>query len=196
MKIILASTSPYRAENLRKLTPHFTAIAPQCDEEVLKKEEDLPPVLMARKLAEGKAQSLASSYPKSLIIGSDQIVSLGREVLSKPVTHQNAVIQLKKLSNQTHTLYTGLCVIKTDEGGKVISKLNDVIVAEMTMYGLTEEEISEYLLTDKPYQCAGSYMIEETGIKLFKQITCNDFTAIIGLPLLQTNTFLRDLSKA
>jgi septum formation protein len=195
MKIILASTSPYRAENLRKLTPDFLADSPLCDESILKKEKKLAPLLLSRELSRAKAVSLAKKYPSSLIIGSDQVLSFNRGILSKPETHEKAIDQLTALQGQEHELFTGLCVLKTNQQGEVEAMLNDVVIARMEMYQLTRQEIESYLLTDKPYYCAGSYMIEANGIKLFKKIDCSDFSSIIGLPILQTHAFLRALRK-
>lgn len=102
-KLILASTSPWRRALLEKLQISFECAAPEVDE--TPRSDESPRQLVLR-LAQEKAQSLASRYPDHLIIGSDQVCVLDGEITGKPLTEENARLQLRKASgNNRHLLY-------------------------------------------------------------------------------------------
>ena len=88
-KLILASTSPWRRALLEKLQISFECAAPEVDE--TPRSDESPRQLVLR-LAQEKAQSLASRYPDHLIIGSDQVCVLDGEITGKPLTEENAAI--------------------------------------------------------------------------------------------------------
>ena len=64
---------------------------------------------------------------------------------------------------------------------------------KLTMKELNQDDIESYIEHDNPIDCAGSYKIEESGIALFEDIKTTDFTAIIGLPLIQLSLDLERL---
>ncbi len=66
----------------------------------------------------------------------------------------------------------------------------------MHMRPLSAEEIERYVTADRPLDCAGSYKLEERGIALFDRIETQDYTAILGLPLIALTTLLRKLGFA
>lgn len=102
-ELILASTSPWRRALLEKLQISFECAAPEVDE--TPRSDESPRQLVLR-LAQEKAQSLASRYPDHLIIGSDQVCVLDGEITGKPLTEENARLQLRKASgNNRHLLY-------------------------------------------------------------------------------------------
>ncbi len=187
MKIILASTSPYRREQLKKLGFDFEAHAPDYDETPLK-EQGLGALELSRQLAMGKAQSLVSKFGGDLIIGSDQVAHLGNLTLSKPGSKERACEQLKMMAGATHTLSTSVAIIAPGSTSIVFSNQT-----HLRMRSLSESEIETYVGLDNPVDCAGSYKIESYGISLFESIDTSDFTAIIGLPLLELGTHLRAL---
>ncbi|MEC9071487.1 MAG: Maf family protein, partial [Myxococcota bacterium] len=90
--LILASTSPWRREVLERLGMPFEVTDPAVDEDALR---HLPPEEMVRDLAIAKAE--ATTGLDGLVIGSDQAVDLGGEVLGKPGTPERAVEQLLKM---------------------------------------------------------------------------------------------------
>ncbi len=187
MKIVLASTSPYRREQLQKLGFEFSAHPPRYDEAPLK-EQGLPPLALSAALALGKAQSLAHQFPNDLIIGSDQVAHLEQQTLSKPGTRERACEQLKMMAGKTHTLSTSVAILGPQGAPIVFSNQT-----HLTMRSLTDSEIESYVQLDNPLDCAGSYKIESYGISLFEAIDTSDFTAIIGLPLLELGKHLRAL---
>ena len=107
-RLILASTSPYRAELLGKLQVPFEQLAPDCDETPMASE---PAASLVERLAIGKAQSLCAVNPGAIVIGSDQVADLDGTILGKPGDRETAVAQLQALSGRELIFYTGLAVI-------------------------------------------------------------------------------------
>ena len=186
--LVLASESPYRRELLARLGVSFECVSPHLDEDATKREI-ADSLQLAKTLARLKAQKILADFPNHLVIGADQVLDLEGTVFSKPGTLERAAEQLKKLSGKTHKLITAVCLASSE---KLIEFEN---VAKLTMYPLTSKEIQDYVNTDKPFNCAGSYKIESAGIRLFEKIETDDFTSIVGLPLIQLNAYLRRLGQ-
>lgn len=186
MKLILASTSPYRKIQLQRLYANFSTEKPQVDEDAYKAQ--IPdPELLARRLAQLKAEDVFERHPMDLVIGGDQVASFQGKILGKPHTHEKALEQLALMQGQSHQLFTALHL----KGPRI--SLDILEVTTLTMRPLTTREIDSYLKKDQPYDCAGSYKIEESGIKLFSQIVGEDKEAIMGVPLMKLQTHLLNL---
>lgn len=185
-KIILASSSVYRREQLERLNIEFSALAPDVDEEPLKRK--IPDhIELSRQLACLKAKAVASAHPEAIVIGGDQVASFGETILSKPKTPQVAFKQLKSLAGKEHRLVTSLAIIT--DGQQHLH----TCVATMKMRPLTDEQIIKYIDVDKPLHSCGSYRLEALGISLFETIDCEDYTSIIGIPLMWTAKTLTKL---
>lgn len=189
--LVLASTSPYRASLLERLEVPFVTAAPTVDERSF---DALLPTLGTRgyalKLAAEKASSLAESRPGMWILGADQLAVVSEdppEVLHKPGTAARAVETLMRLRGRTHSLVTGVVLANADRN----IRYEAVDVHHLTMRAFSRAEATHYVDTHAPLNCAGSYRIEDAGIKLFERIEGSDFTGIIGLPLLATASLLR-----
>ena len=113
--------------------------------------------------------------PKDIIIGSDTIVYINKEILGKPKDSTDAYNMLKKLSNKTHKVITGVAIIKDSH----IESFTDV--AKVTFKKLTDEEIYEYIDTKEPMDKAGAYAIQGIGSKFIKKVK-GDFYTVMGLP--------------
>jgi len=185
-KLVLASTSPYRRELLERLGLPFEAAAPRFDEQI---DQGTDPEELVRNLALGKALSLAADFPGAVIIGSDQVFVAAGEIIGKPGTTEKAFEQLRRMSGASHTFYTGLAVIDTVSG----KSLTSCVPFTVTLRQLADDEIRNYIRREKPLNCAGSFMIEGLGIALMEKLEGTDFTALIGLPLIQLITLLRQV---
>jgi septum formation protein len=184
-ELILASTSPYRRQLLERLGVPFTAMAPCCDEDALKAAHGSDsPLELAEYLALAKADSLRAQYPGAAIIGSDQLASIGGDILGKPGTADAAVAQLQRLSGQTHELITAMVVL---HAGDILRHTD---VTRLTMRPLTRAQLERYVAADRPLDCAGAYKLEKLGIALFTSIESDDHSAIVGLPLLALTRML------
>ena len=181
--IVLASTSPFRAELLGRLGLEFEIAAPDCDETPLPSE--LPADLVSR-LSVAKARSLSAQYPDALIIGSDQVATRDGLILGKPHTHENAVNQLTGASGKIVTFHTGLCLYDGVSDKRTV----EVEHTRVHFRKLSAGQIERYLLTEKPYNCAGSFKSEGLGVSLFERVDGGDPAALIGLPLIRLTTML------
>ena len=187
LQILLASSSRYRRELLGRLLPSFDSVTPDVDEHAFHDLEPTPDSL-AQRLAMEKTLAVFRRFPDAIVIGSDQLADLNGQVLGKPGTVLAAVDQLLSMSGKTHRLLTAVCI--ATPGKPLISILNET---RLTMRSLTPEEALRYVERDQPLDCAGSYKIESLGIALFEKIETADFTAIMGLPLIQVSQSLREL---
>lgn len=148
------------------------------------------PLQLTKKLAFLKAKKIANdqkSHYDAVIIGSDQVSVLGKDILGKPYNLENAIKQLMSMSGQKHQLVTSVCVLYQDK----VFEWQDTTT--LRMRELTSEQCRDYVTKDDPLMCAGSYKIESLGITLFESIDTKDFTAITGLPLISLTTVLKEL---
>lgn len=183
-RLILGSTSRYRRELLERLRLPFSVVAPQVDETPLPGEA---PRELARRLARAKAEAVAALHPQCLVIGSDQVADLDGQALGKPGTHENAIGQLRRMSGREVVFHTALAVVCREEGFLA----EDLAPVKVRFRTLSDDEIEHYLLTERPYDCAGSARSESLGIALLEAIESDDPTALIGLPLIRTSRMLR-----
>jgi septum formation protein len=182
--LILASTSPYRRELLGQLGLHFDAVTPLYTENI---DQRIAPELLVKHLSYGKAESLRRNYPDALIIGSDQVfVDLRGRILGKPGSRAAAIKQLQAMSGLSHTFYTGVTVFDAQSG----ESISDFSAFTVTLRTLTDEQIVSYLDRDRPFNCAGSFKIEGLGIALMEKMEGEDYTSLIGLPLIKLTSLL------
>lgn len=177
-QIILASTSPFRAELLQRLGVPFSPAAPDCEETPLPGETHHN---LVTRLAEAKARSLAEQHPDCLIIGSDQVAELDGAILGKPGSAANARKQLSACAGRRVRFHTGLCLLDTRDGKTQV----DEVLFEVVFRPLSEQQIASYVDKEQPLNCAGSFKAEGLGITLFSALRGDDPTALIGLPLIR-----------
>ena len=181
--LILASTSKYRSALLSQLDWPFEAIAPGVDEDQLK-SKDVSPTQLAIKLAKLKAEAIFKNRPEACVIGSDQVCMFNGELLGKPGTKEKAIAQLMLMQGSHHELITAVTLLYPK------GEINFHNRTVLYMRPLTLAEVTHYIESDMPLDCAGSYKLETKGIKLFEKIEMDDHTSIIGLPLIQLNNHL------
>ncbi|MFY0537980.1 Maf family protein [Nannocystis pusilla] len=186
--LVLASTSRYRRELLQRLDVPFFTAAPAYDERAEDALRRARRPEFALRLALGKAESLRSANSDAWILGADQVaVGPGPELLHKPGTEDQAIAQLMRLSGATFQLVTGVVLLDAASGASDTA----VDVQTLTMRAYGEDEAAAYVRRYQPLDCAGSFRIEDAGIKLFARIDSGDFTGIIGLPLIAVARLLR-----
>ncbi|MDQ7089759.1 MAG: Maf family nucleotide pyrophosphatase [Methylococcales bacterium] len=177
LPLVLASTSSYRKKILTRLNIPFETFAPNVDETAKANES---PEEMVVRLAELKARTAHAAYPQALIIGSDQVVVVNNTVLGKPNSHEEAIKQLVFQSGQQANALTALCLLNTKTGRVQV----DVVKFSVNYRVLTLSQIENYLVKEKPYDCASSLKSEGLGIALLEKMTGDDPTTLIGLPLI------------
>lgn len=179
--LVLASTSPYRKDLLKRLGLPFKAVAPRVKEAVRKGES---PAATALRLAEAKARAVAARFPRAVVVGADQVASLGASRLDKPGSHRRAVEQLRHVSGKTVQFHTAVAVL---DARRIQSR---VVRCRVTFRDLDESRIEAYLRRERPYDCAGSAKSEGLGIALIERIEGSDPTALVGLPLIALTQML------
>ncbi|NLD54236.1 MAG: septum formation protein Maf [Burkholderiaceae bacterium] len=186
MTLVLASGSPYRRELLARLRLQFEVVAPDVDETAAAGER---PAALAARLARAKAQAVASSRPRAIVIGSDQVASLdGRTPIGKPGTLARAREQLRAASGRAMQFHTAYAVVAP--GRPLVEAIVPVTVR---FRELDAAEIDRYLELEQPLDCAGAARCEGLGISLLEAIHTEDPTALVGLPLIQLAGTLRGL---
>ena len=182
--LVLASTSVYRNELLKRLRLPFETAAPDVDETALPGESARATSI---RLAQEKARAVAAKYPDALVIGSDQVALLEDEQLGKPLTHDNAVRQLRAMRGKTTCFYTAVALLNSKTG----NMQTEVAENHVTLRDLGDAEIEGYLLKEQPYHCAGSAKSEGLGIALMSKMAGDDPNALVGLPLILLIEMLR-----
>ena len=183
MSLILASSSPFRKAILEKLRIDFKATAPNINE---RRKNGESPFNLVNRLSKEKALEVAKSH-SGLIIASDQVATLGNgnneddEILTKPGSHENAFLQLKKSSGKTITFLTGLVLLNTE----TLKIQTHVELFKVTFKQLSDNQILSYLKKEDVLNCAGSFKSEGLGIALFSRMEGNDPNSLIGLPTIQ-----------
>ena len=183
MSLILASSSPFRKAILDKLGLDFEVVAPEINED---RRENESPIDLVTRLSKEKAVAVAKSKT-GLIIASDQVATLDTgykandSILTKPGSHENAFLQLKKSSGKTVKFLTGLVLMNT-------KNLNTQVHVEhfkVSFKTLSDNQILKYLSKEDVLNCAGSFKSEGLGIALFTKMEGNDPNSLIGLPAIQ-----------
>jgi septum formation protein len=183
-QIILASTSRYRRELLARLGLPFEVAAPDALESAIDGEA---PAAMAARLALAKAKSIVRR--DALVVGSDQVASLDGHLLRKPGTAEAAIAQLEACQGRAVLFDTAVAVIATNSG----RTLTHVDRTEVRFRRLNRTSLERYVQLESPLDCAGSFKAEGLGVALFEQISSDDPTALIGLPLIFVADALRTL---
>jgi septum formation protein len=183
--LILASTSPRRAELLRAAGIEFRVVAPVMEEML-----PLAPVRAYSAQVKRAAVAKAESAPRrggEMVLGADTIVVCGGEVLGKPASEADARRMLALLSGQWHAVYTGLALV-WDSGS-----LADYERTEVAFRRLSREEISRYVKSREARRGAagasplwmdkaGGYAIQGKGAALVRAVR-GCYTNVIGLPI-------------
>lgn len=181
-KLVLASTSTYRAALLDRLGVSYTQQAPLVEESMLPSEDFAS---LAGRLARKKAAAVDA--PDSLVIGSDQVAVLGQQQLHKPGTIERAHAQLHECSGNIVQFFTGVALLNTVTGNVQSS----VVHYQVAFRVLNDAEIRRYVTHDNPLDCAGSFKWERLGIALMASLEGPDPTALEGLPLIALCKMLR-----
>lgn len=181
-RLILASASPRRRELIKHISDNVLCMPSG-------EEETLPDGISASEipvfLACLKAKSVAKDYQSDFVVGSDTVVVLEGEILSKPSDEEDAFNKLRSLSGKTHRVITGCAVVK----GEKIHTFSEETLVEF--YPLDDEEIRRYIATKEPMDKAGAYGIQGAGCLFVKGIQ-GDYFNVVGLPVARLK---RELDK-
>jgi septum formation protein len=175
-RLILASSSPRRKELLENLRLTFEISSSDADESF---SEQLSPSEAVMELASRKSKTVFANFPDCFVIGSDTVVVHEGMILGKPASGQEAFVTLKKLSGNTHSVYTGVSIISPEKEIRFYEK------TDVTFWELSDEEIDTYIKSGEPFDKAGGYGIQGFGSMLVKKIN-GDYFTVVGLPVSRT----------
>jgi septum formation protein len=187
VRLILASSSPYRQALLTRLGLQFEAIAPNIDESPLPGEA---PEQTALRLAQIKASVVVETNLGALVIGSDQVATLDGHQIGKPGDHARAFAQLQSMRGREVIFHTALCLIDSRPGAQHPLQIENV-QTRVHFRDLPDAELDAYLKIEQPYDCAGSAKNEALGIALIDSLSSTDPNALTGLPLIALVSMLR-----
>lgn len=188
--LILASQSQTRKALLQQAGLNFATYPAVLDERALEAaviEAGGDGRDVALLLAEKKAAAVAAAHPGAIVIGADQTLALGTELLHKPSSRAEAVAQLDLLRGKTHRLHAAVALVRDDQ-----LLWSGLETAELTMRDFTDAERDDCL--DREGEAVlgavGAYRLEGPSIRLFATVT-GDYFTILGLPLLPVLAALR-----
>ena len=184
---ILASSSPRRKELLKKIGFSFSIEESKIIEKL---NLDLPPAEIAKFWACEKAKSVSINNINSIVIGADTIVKFEDVVFGKPKNKKESMKMLKFLSGKTHEVITGVSIIYK----KLSMEHTFHNLTQVTFQSYSEEEISEYIKNEKPFDKAGSYGIQDSFAKHVKNID-GCYYNVVGFPLSSFFYYYKKLHK-
>ena len=187
--MILASKSKVRKKILETYKIECTVEHSNIDEDSVKEsllKEKATPTIIAKNLAELKANKVSQKFVNNIVLGADSVIDLNGEIISKPNNREQALQILKKLNGKTHQLISCVCISK---GGSMIWNHTDK--ASLTMKNMSNNELKIYLkkISDDDLYAYNVYQIEGEGRSLFSKIE-GDENTIMGLPVKEIQKYL------
>ena len=183
-RIVLASSSPYRREQLARLGKAFDVDAADLDETPVGGDTQGETAL---RLAQAKARHVARRQTDALVIGADQVAECDGLHIGKPGSHARALQQLLRMQGREVRFHSAVAVVDSRDGAILSRNVQTVVHFRR----LDEAALDRYLRLDQPYDCAGSAKIEGLGICLVERVDSDDPSALIGLPLIALTGMLR-----
>ncbi len=185
-RLILASSSPYRAWLLKRAGYVFDVISPTVEESV---SANLTPSRAVMTVAMRKLDAVCARVGEGIVVAGDQAVEFEERIWEKPLNPKEAVDLLMKFRGKEHKLLTAM-VVRECPSGRTFRHL-DVHRIKMRTY--SRAEVCRYVEVDRPLDCAGGLKIESMGVLLVEKVRGDDYTAIIGLPMMALTSILRKM---
>jgi septum formation protein len=191
IRLVLASQSPRRQEMLRSLGLEFDVIPSHIEEHTQCTEPGEAVADLALKKAQAVVTELTGSLDvteRTLVLGSDTLVLLGKDFLGKPTSREDAYQMLVRMSGRCHKVYTGVALIDCASGKTLV----EYAMTDVYFRSLDSAEMRAYARTDEPLDKAGGYALQGTAAAFVEKIEgCN--SNVIGLPLPLTVRMLRTM---
>ena len=184
MAIVLASSSPRRADLLRAAGFTFTVDPVDVDESALPGETAEGHV---RRLARAKAQAGADRHPGRTVLGADTVVVVDGRILGKPRNAADAAAMLTALSGRVHHVFTGVAVARN---GMVRDAVD---VSAVTFAPMPPDEIAGYAASGEPQDKAGAYAIQGWASRYIDRLE-GSYSGVVGLPVAVVHRLLLSLS--
>ena len=186
--IVLASQSPRRRELLELMQIPFTTLPAHIDETfdpALTISENI--MVIAGKKARTAAQKLTKLANNTIVLGADTIVVYGEMPLGKPSGYDEAYVMLETLQGTAHEVMTGFALLHGT------SCQTGCVTTRVEFSPMTEQEIKQYIDTQKPFDKAGAYGIQDPYMSCFIQRIEGCYYNVVGLPLSSIYAVMRQL---
>ncbi len=184
MRLILASSSPRRRELMRNAGFEFEVHPSRVVEVPRPHEKALD---FARRAAREKALEVAATSSRgSLVLGADTVLDVNGQILGKPTSPRDAKRMLRQLSDITHRVITGLCLVRAPDRILALKHATTLV----TFRKLDEEETRSYIRSGEPFDKAGAYAIQGMASKFVTRISGSYFN-VVGLPISLVYEMLR-----
>ena len=186
-KLILASSSPRRAEILTSVGWDFEKQTTDLDESVLPGEQ---PRDYVQRLAEAKARATAEKIEGKIVLGADTTVVIENQIIGKPEDLDDARKMLKMLSGNWHEVFTGAALVCKKKSAEEDSEsrtsdfksIVDLQITRVKFAELAEAEIEFLVLEGKPLDKAGAYAVQAQAALFIEKIE-GDYWNVVGLPV-------------
>jgi len=146
------------------------------------------PAAYARRIAISKARKVAEEYKDAVIIAADTVVAVGRRILPKAETEEQARACLELVSGRRHRVLTAVSVIFPATGAQKTRLVTSVVQFKR----LSAPEIAAYIATREWQGKAGGYALQGQAATLITFIS-GSYSGIVGLPLHETVYMLKDI---
>lgn len=188
--IVLASSSPRRGQLLEQIGIQYIRHSADIDESVVKDES---PRGLVERLAREKAAIVAEQRADNLLVlGSDTIGLIDKQILVKPRDFQDFVAMMETMSGACHSVITAIAVAKICTQHQCLQLKSEIVESKVFFKVLSEDEIEHYWLTGEPQDKAGGYGIQGFAGKFVRKIE-GSYSAIVGLPLYETAELLKNM---
>lgn len=194
-RLVLGSGSPRRKELIESLGyvegDSYRVLKSDCEENTTKSL----PAEVVMELSEQKAKDVwgklsEEEKTQAVVLGADTIVAYGNQILGKPKNEEDAVSMLTMLSNQSHSVYTGVTLLWMEDGKQKQNTFFEETA--VSVYALSKQEIEDYVATKEPMDKAGAYAIQGYFGKYIKEIR-GEYNTVVGLPVARLYQELKQL---
>lgn len=202
--LVLASASPRRQDLLQSAGISFVVQPADVDETPLAKESARE---CAERLAKEKALAVWQKRPEDLVLGADTVVVVDDVILGKPADAEDAARMLRMLSGRVHQVITGVCFAGANgprarsrgqgPGDRKTNLIEDTEIRTasettlVTMSGISDREIRDYVATGEPMDKAGAYAIQGIASRWIPRIE-GDYSNVVGLPVALVYRMMRE----
>jgi septum formation protein len=184
MRLVLASSSPRRAELLRAAGFAFETVLTDVDERA--RPGETPSAYVRRLAAEKSAAVQAALTADAIVLGADTTVVVDGDTLGKPRDDEDSAAMLLRLSGRRHEVMTGISVRQGPH------EFGSVETTSVWFAALTKEDIAWYVASGEGRDKAGAYAIQGLASRFIPRIE-GSYANVVGLPVAAITELVRSI---
>lgn len=173
MKLVLASSSKQRQDIFKMIGLKYEVVVSDIEED----SNEIKPDKYVEELSLNKAKSVANKInDKAIIIAADTIIYYDNKKYEKPKTKEEVYNNLKELSGNKNSAYTGITIIDLYKNKTMtFSSKTDVYFKN-----ITDEEIDWYINNEpKIFKCCGYVPTGKASVFIDK--IDGDYNTLLGI---------------